>query len=326
MTFNKVFVILSLCFLFISCQKQDNITLSGLNSNDFIANIDGKEIALYTLENNNGLEACITNYGGRLVSLMIPDKNGKFEDVVCGFPTINGYLENKQNFGATIGRYIGRILNATFSIDSITYNLTPNTGVHCAHGGNNGFANRVWDAKQINNNTLELTLLSEDGDNGFPGNLLTTLTYTLTDNNELDIDYKATTDKPTVINLSHHSFFNISGNLSRSVEDQILYINSNEYTPYDSLKCVTGEIIDVTNTPFDFRLSQPIGSKINDENFQLSITNGYDHNWVLNTNGDINNLAAKVVDIESGRVMEVYTNEPGIQVYTSNGSHRIENR
>ena len=319
MTFNKVFVILSLCFLFISCQKQDNITLSGLNSNDFIANIDGKEIALYTLENNNGLEACITNYGGRLVSLMIPDKNGKFEDVVCGFPTINGYLENKQNFGATIGRYIGRILNATFSIDSITYNLTPNTGVHCAHGGNNGFANRVWNAKQINNNTLELTLLSEDGDNGFPGNLLTTLTYTLTDNNELDIDYKATTDKPTVINLSHHSFFNISGNLSRSVEDQILYINSNEYTPYDSLKCVTGEIIDVTNTPFDFRLSQPIGSKINDENFQLSITNGYDHNWVLNTNGDINNLAAKVVDIESGRVMEVYTNEPGIQVYTSNG-------
>lgn len=319
MFFKKIFFIISVCILCYSCQSNKELTLSGLDPNDFKTHIDNKNIELFILSNNNGLEACITNYGARLVSLMTPNKNGEFEDIVYGYSKINDYLENKQNFGATIGRYIGRILNSTFSIDSIRYNLIPNTGIHCAHGGDPGFANKIWDAKLINQQTLELSLFSPDGENGFPGNLTVTVVYSLTNNNELDIYYKATTDKPTIINLSHHSFFNISGDLSKSIENQILYINSDKYTPYDSLKCVTGEILNVENTPFDFRIPQPIGLRINDDNDQLSITNGYDHNWVLNIEGDSTILAAKLIDKESGRVMEIYTNEPGLQIYTSNG-------
>ena len=304
------------CF---SCQKNDGTTISGLKKSDFQTEINGQPIDLFVLKNNNGMEACITNYGGRLVSLMVPDRNGKMEDIVCGFSTINDYMANRHTFGSTIGRYIGRILNATFTIDSITYQIQTNTGKHCGHGGNPGFAVKVWDAEQLDKQTLKLSLLSPDGDNGFPGNLQTDLYYRLTDNNELDIEYMATTDKPTVLNLSHHSFFNLSGDMNTTVEDQLLYINADKITPYDSLKCVTGEIIDIISTPFDFTVPRLIGERIDEENDQLKVTRGYDHNWVLNNAGDLNQLAAKVTDLKSGRTMEVYTNEPGIQVYTSNG-------
>ena len=275
----------------VSCKKEKEMTLSGLNIRDFQTEVDGQLTDLYVLRNENGMEACITNYGGRVVSLMVPDKNGKMEDIVCGYPTIADYLATKQNFGATIGRYIGRIVNSTFTLDSVTYHLMPNTDTHCAHGGDPGFASKIWQAEQLDENALKLSLFSPDGENGFPGNLRVHVIFVLTKDNELDIHYEAETDKPTVINLSHHSFFNISGDFNTTVEDQSLYINADMYTPYDSLKCVTGEILPVAGTPFDF----------------------------TTPHGDDTKLAARLIDFKSGRTMEIYTNEPGLQIYTANG-------
>lgn len=316
---NVFYLIFFFAFLLISCQEEKQITTSGLKVSDFKTKVDSLSVQLYVLKNKNGLEACITNYGARVVSLMVPDRNGKLEDVVAGYSNIADYLAKKQNFGATVGRYIGRILNASFSLDSVTYKLTPNTGEHCSHGGPTGFAYKVWTEELVNDSTLRLSLLSPDNENGFPGNLQVYLTYTLTSKNELDIQYEAITDKPTVINLSHHSFFNISGDFNTTVEDQLLYVNADRYTPFDSLKCVTGEILEVSQTPFDFLTPRLIGDRINEDNMQLSIVKGYDHNWVLNTNGDTSTLAAKLSDLKSGRTLEIYTNEPGIQIYTANG-------
>ncbi|WP_455585243.1 aldose epimerase family protein [Bacteroides sp.] len=313
-------VLMALALLLcISCKKEKEMTLSGLNVRDFQTEIDGQLTDLYVLRNRNGMEACITNYGGRVVSLMAPDRNGKMEDIVCGYPTIADYLAKKQNFGATIGRYIGRIVNATFTLDSTTYHLVPNKDTHSAHGGEPGFASKIWQAEQLDENALKLSLFSPDGENGFPGNLNVAVIFILTNDNELDIHYEAKTDKPTVINLSHHSFFNISGDFNTTVEDQLLYINADRYTPYDSLKCVTGEILPVAGTPFDFTTPRLIGERINEDVMQLNITKGYDHNWVLNTNGDDTKPAARLVDYKSGRTMEIYTTEPGLQVYTANG-------
>lgn len=313
-------VLMALALLLcISCKKEKEMTLSGLNVRDFQTEIDGQLTDLYVLRNRNGMEACITNYGGRVVSLMVPDRNGKMEDIVCGYPTIADYLAKKQNFGATIGRYIGRIVDATFTLDSITYHLVPNKDTHSAHGGEPGFASKIWQAEQLDENALKLSLLSPDGENGFPGNLNVAVIFILTNDNGLDIHYEAKTDKPTVINLSHHSFFNISGDFNTTVEDQLLYINADKYTPYDSLKCVTGEILPVAGTPFDFTTPRLIGEHINEDVMQLNITKGYDHNWVLNTNGDDTKPAARLVDYKSGRTMEIYTTEPGLQVYTANG-------
>lgn len=305
--------------LCVSCKKEKEMTLSGLNIRDFQTEINGQLTNLFVLKNKNGMEVCITNYGGRVVSMMVPDRNGKFEDIVCGYPTIADYLAKKQNFGATIGRYIGRILNATFTLDSIPYRLTANSGNHCAHGGDPGFASMIWQAEQLDEQALKLTLLSPDGDNGFPGQLDVRVIFQVTDNNELDIHYEAETDKPTVVNLSHHSFFNISGDFNTTVEDQLLYINADNYTPYDSLKCVTGEILPVAGTPFDFTTPRLIGERIDEDIMQLTAMKGYDHNWVLNTGGDDTRLAARLTDEKSGRTLEVYTNEPGLQVYTANG-------
>lgn len=305
--------------LCVSCKKEKEMTLSGLNIRDFQTEINGQLTNLFVLKNKNGMEVCITNYGGRVVSMMVPDRNGKFEDIVCGYPTIADYLAKKQNFGATIGRYIGRILNATFTLDSIPYQLTANSGNHCAHGGDPGFASMIWQAEQLDEQALKLTLLSPDGDNGFPGKLDVRVIFQVTDNNELDIHYEAETDKPTVVNLSHHSFFNISGDFNTTVEDQLLYINADNYTPYDSLKCVTGEILPVAGTPFDFTTPHLIGERIDEDIMQLTAMKGYDHNWVLNTGGDDTRLAARLTDEKSGRTLEVYTNEPGLQVYTANG-------
>lgn len=311
-----VVLALLLCF---SCKKEKEMTLSGLNIRDFQTEINGQLTNLFVLKNKHGMEVCITNYGGRVVSLMVPDRNGKFEDIVCGYPTIADYLAKKQNFGATVGRYIGRILNATFTLDSIPYQLTANSGIHCAHGGDPGFASMIWQAEQLDEQALKLTLLSPDGDNGFPGQLDVRVIFQVTDNNELDIRYEAETDKPTVVNLSHHSFFNISGDFNTTVEDQLLSINADSYTPYDSLKCVTGEIVPVAGTPFDFTTPRLIGERIDEDIMQLTAMKGYDHNWVLNTGGDDTRLAARLSDEKSGRTLEVYTSEPGLQVYTANG-------
>jgi aldose 1-epimerase len=315
----KLIIISLAASALMACSSQAGLSDSGLRKRDFATKVDGEKVGLYVLKNAGGMEACITNYGGRVVSLTAPDRNGRFDDIVCGYPSIADYLENKQNFGAAVGRYIGRILGARFTLDGVEYRLTANTGAHCSHGGNPGFAYKVWSAKQLNRQTLQLSLLSPDGDNGFPGNLNVTLLYTLTDDNELRIDYTATTDKPTVINLSHHSFFNISGDFNKSVEGQTLYVDADSYTPFDSLKCVTGEIVSVEGTPFDFRQPHKIGERIDEPDKQLAVTKGYDHNWVLRTGGDEHRLAARVSDAESGRTMELYTSEPGVQIYTANG-------
>lgn len=306
------------CFC-VSCSVKDGKTLSSLTVRNFQADLNDQLTNLYVLKNKAGMEVCITNYGARVVSVMVPDRNGKMEDVVCGFSNVAQYMEKKQNFGATIGRYIGRIVNATFTLDSLTFHLAANTGKHCAHGGEPGFASRIWQAEKLDENSLKLSYFSPDGENGFPGSLSVQVYFSVTDKNELDIRYEARTNKPTVINLSNHSFFNLSGDFSTTVEDQLLMVNADAYTPYDSTKCVTGEIVPVANTPFDFKTPHLIGERIDEDCTQLNITKGYDHNWVLNTKGDETKPAARLVDEKSGRTLEVYTNEPGLQIYTANG-------
>ena len=236
-----------------SCSGNKFITSSGLRSENFRQKVNGEKTALYKISNKNGLEACITNYGARVVSLMVPDRNGKLEDIVCGFPDINGYLSQPQNYGATVGRYIGRILHARYVLDGKEYCLQANhTDGHTAHGGDPNFGARIWKVQQVTPSSVTLTYLSPDGENGFPGNLKVKLTYTVTEANALDIRYEATTDKPTVINLCNHSFFNLSGNLNSSVENQIMWVDADYFTPYDKKKCVTGELWPVKSTPLDF--------------------------------------------------------------------------
>ena len=319
MAHRNALLVALLLILSIGCKQEEKVTLSGLKVADFQTEVDGMLTNLYVLKNKHGMEVCVTNYGARVVSIMAPDRNGKMEDVVNGFSSIQEYMDIRQNFGATIGRYIGRIIDAKFTLDSVTYELTPNTGPHSAHGGHPGFASKIWQAEQLDASAVKLSYLSVDGENGFPGNLDVHLVYRLTDNNELDITYHAETDKPTVVNLSHHSFFNISGDLNTTVEDQVLYVDADYYTPYDSLKRITGEYDPVAGTPFDFNTAQRIGDRIDEDIMQLKVTGGYDHCWVLKADGDVHKLAASVYDEKSGRTLEVYTNEPGLQIYTSNG-------
>lgn len=294
-------------------------TLSGLDPSKFIATIDGKQTALYTLSNEKGEEACITNYGARLVSLMEPNWNGHMEDMVLGYDNVMDYHAQGQNFGATVGRYIGRIVGPEIIIDGNKYKLQVDGRGVISHGGKPGFANHVWDVVSYSRKSLELRYVSPDGENGFPGELTATVVYTLCDNGALAIDFKATTTKPTVVNLSNHSFFNISGNPERSVEVQNLWIDSKKIAPYDKHKNVTGEFMDVRHTPFDFRKPRQIGERINEDNEQLNITGGYDHAFALSHPGNINTPAAIVYDKQSGRALTVYTTEPAIQIYTGNG-------
>lgn len=294
-------------------------TLSGLDPSKFSAFIDGKQTALYTLKNVKGEEACITNYGARLVSLMEPNWNGRMEDVVLGYDNVWDYHTMGQNFGATVGRYIGRIIGPKIIIDGTTYNLQENGKGVISHGGKPGFADRVWDVVNVGPQSLTLRYVSPDGENGFPGELTTTLTYILRDDGALSIDFIATTNKPTVVNLANHSFFNISGNPERSVETQSLWVDSKEIAEYDKNKNVTGNFLNVKHTPFDFRKPRQIGERIDDDNEQLKITGGYDHAFSLSHAGDINHPAAILYDAQSGRALTVYTTEPALQVYTGNG-------
>jgi oligosaccharide reducing-end xylanase len=305
---------------------KEKITLSGLKPSDFDTEIDGKPVSLYTLKNKNGLEACITNYGGRLVSLMIPDKNGKFTDVVLGFDKIDDYVKSFSFFGSLIGRYANRIANARFKLDGIEYKLQPGAGGHCLHGGYKGYHACVWNAIQINEQSLQLSYHSPDGEGGFPGNTHINVTYLLTDDNAIDIQYEATTDKATVINLTNHSYFNISGIQGSNILNHLIQINADAFTPIDKTFIPTGIIEPVKGTPMDLCSPIHINTYINDTYEQIKICNGYDHNWVLNTHGDINKLAAKVMSENSGIVMEVYTNEPGIQFYTGMNASRMKGK
>lgn len=307
--------------LFTACNKkpETKLTLSGLNPAKFQTAVNTAKTDLYTLKNKSGMEVCITNFGGRIVSIMVPDKTGKLQDVVLGFDSIADYINIPSDFGASIGRYANRINKGKLVLDKDTIQLPQNNFGHCLHGGPKGWQYQVYDAKQIDDTTLQLTRISPDGDENFPGNVTATVTYKLTDDNSIDIKYNATTDKKTVINMTNHSYFNLSGDPSKPATDEILYINADNYTPVDSTFMTTGEILSVKATPMDFTTPKAVGKEIADYKFvQLKNGNGYDHNWVLNTKGDIKQLAAKLTSPESGISLEVYTNEPGIQVYTGN--------
>ena len=299
-------------------EKTEETTLSGLRKSDFVSEVDGKPTALYVLKNQKGAEACVTNWGGRLVSVMVPDKNGKLTDVVLGYDNIAQYVAYPDNnYGGLIGRYGNRIANGKFSLDGTEYQLPQNNNGHCLHGGPKGYHAVVWDAKQVDDQTLELTYLSKDGEAGFPGNLNVKVTYKLTDDNAVDIRYEATTDKATVVNLTNHSYFNLSGIPGSRIMDHQIMIDADTYVAVDSTLIPTG-IEPVEGTPMDLRQLITVGDHIDDAFTQLTYGGGYDHNWVLNNGGDITKVAAKVVAPTSGIVMEVYTNEPGIQFYAGN--------
>lgn len=292
-----------------------------LRQSDFETVIDGKKTSLYTLRNKNGMEAAITNHGGKLVSLLVPDRDGKIADVVLGFTGIKEYLQaNGKYYGALIGRYGNRIAKGSCVVDGKELKLaTNNNGVNHLHGGNVGFNAVVWDARQVNAQTLELTYLSKDGEEGYPGNLHVTVIYELTDSNELKIGYEATTDKTTIVNLTHHSFFNLQGEGNGTINDHVLTINADKFTAIGAGLIPTGELASVEGTPFDFRKGKAIGQDLNTTNQQLEYAGGYDHNFVLNKAiGNNLRFAARVEEPLSGRVMEVWTNEPGLQFYGGN--------
>ncbi|MFB9865412.1 aldose epimerase family protein [Rufibacter immobilis] len=286
---------------------------------NFQKTIDGKETDLFVLKNKNNVQAAITNYGGRLVSLLVPDKNGKLVDVSVGFDNVEAYTKGSDTFfGATIGRYGNRIAEGKFKLEGKEYTLATNNGANHLHGGNKGFSRVVWDAKQVDDKTLELTYLSKDMEEGYPGNLNVKVTYTLTDENELKVSYEATTDKATIVNLTNHTFFNLNGEGSGDVLGHQLYINADRYTPVDSTLIPTG-IEPIAGTPFDFKAPTAIGARIKDQHQQLQYGNGYDHNYVLNgASGKDLRVAATAQGDKTGIFMEISTLEPGIQFYSGN--------
>ena len=309
-------IVMFMGLLLCSSCNQEETTLSGMNPERFSASVEGKPVRLYTLKNKNDLEATITNFGGRIVSLWVPDRNGTFADIVLGHDSKQDDLNIEGYFGAIIGRYGNRIANANFVLDGKEYLLPINNGTHCLHGGPEGFDRKVWEVVADCDSSLLLKYISVDGEAGFPGNLSIEDRYTLRSDNALEITYNAVTDAPTVVNLTNHSYFNLSGNPEYDILGHILKINADTYLPVDSTLIPLGTIASVDNTVFDFTTPKAIGSRINEPDEQLIYAHGYDHNYILNTKGDINTVACKVVEPESGRTMEVFTNEPGVQFYS----------
>ena len=283
---------------------------------------DGQKVELYVLASNSGMQVAISTYGGTVVSLKVPDRNGKFDDVVLGYSDLSGYANDKVYFGAIVGRYANRIAHGRFMLDGQTFTLAKNNGDNTLHGGVKGFNKAVWSAKQISTGdgqSVEFSLLSKDGDEGFPGNLQVTVVYTLTNTNELRIEYSATTDKKTVLNLTNHCYFNLAGAGSGNVLSSVLQIEADKYTPVDQGLIPTGELRDVQGTPFDFRQPAAIGARIDQDDEQLKLGGGYDHNFVLRRpKAGVESPAARVTEPSSGRVLEVWTTEPGVQLYTAN--------
>ena len=305
-------------------EKQQDIIMDRIYElrDKFSTNMDYNDstINLFTLKNVNGLQATITNLGGRVVSLFVPDKNGILRDVVLGFENVEDYLPENHlsDFGAAIGRYANRLNNGQITIDGKTYQLPQNDGKNCLHGGPDGWQYRIFNVEEVGDHRLVLSLVSEDGDSGFPGNVCAHVTYTLTDDNTLDIQYEAVTDEPTVINMTNHSYFNLNGDASTDILNHLLTIDADRYTPIGETFIPTGELASVESTPMDFRQPKPIGRDIAADFEQLRIGRGYDHNWVLNTKGDDSHPCARLESPVTGIALEVYTTEPGMQVYTGN--------
>ena len=296
---------------------------SNMQKQSFGKTPDGQPVDLYTLTNKNGMEATITNYGGTVVSLKVPDHRGKFDDVVLGYDKVEDYAAGKSYFGAIIGRYGNRIAHGKFSIGKSTYTLAKNNGENTLHGGNIGFNKGVWTSKDVSGPAgpaLELTYLSKDMEEGFPGNLSVKVVYTLTEQNSLMIDYSATTDKETVVNLTNHAYFNLAGQGNGDILQHRLLLHADKFTPVDAGLIPTGELRPVKGTPFDFSTPTAIGARIDQDEEQIKLGMGYDHNFVL-TRGIKNGalaLAAVVHEPKTGRVLEVWTTEPGVQFYTGN--------
>jgi len=293
-----------------------------IQKSDFGKTADGAAVALYTIKNGKGMEAKIITYGGAIVSLKTPDRTGAMGDIVLGYDTLAEYAAGKSYFGALIGRYGNRIAHGKFTLDGKAYSVPVNNGENALHGGIRGFDKRVWTARELPDGALELTYKSKDGEEGYPGNLAATVTYTLTDANTLRIHYIATTDKPTVLNLTNHSYFNLKGAGDGDILGHLVTLNADEYLPVDAGLIPTGELRLVDGTPFDFRHGRTPGERISQPDQQLKLGNGYDHNWILNRpemGPGMLSLAARVEETGvSGRIMEVYTDQPGIQFYTGN--------
>ncbi len=301
-----------------ACSDDAVKTLSGLDPQAFVAEKNGRQTALYTLTNAGGVEVCITNFGGRLVSIMVPDKDGKMTDVILGFDNINDYMTIPSDFGASIGRYANRIGGATYHLDGETVVLDKNDGENCLHGGKEGWQYQVYEAEQPDAQTLVLTMHSPDGEMGFPGNVTAVVTYRLTDDNAVDITFRATSDKATAMGMTNHAYFNLSGNPGVEGTDQVLFISADEFTPTDAALIPTGEVLPVEGTPMDFRTAKAVAQDINVDYEALAFGRGYDHNWILNTGRDITKLSFSLYSPVSGILLEGYTDQPGIQVYSGN--------
>lgn len=331
--------------LLVSCnpkpeQAETALTKSGINPADYDTTIcvaydydtktfvadsaNAKQVNLYTLTNKNGMEVCITNFGGRVVSIMVPNKDGQMVDVCCGFDKVENYFpwNYETDFGCSVGRYANRIDGGTFTLpgENEPIVLDKNNNGHASlHGGFTGWQYSVYDVKEATENTLVLGMVSAAGDNYFPGNLDVTVKYELTDDNEIVINWDGTTDAPTVLNMTNHTYFNLSGDLNNTIDESILQVNADNYTPADEWYIPTGEIRPVEGTAFDFRTPKAIGTNFGDENPELlAAGGGYDHNWCLNTQGNQDEVCVTMTDPRSGIKLEVYTNEPGIQCYTAN--------
>ena len=311
----------SLFFCLLLLLSISSATAQKITKASFGKSSDGQDVDIYTLTNRNGMEAKITNYGGIVTSLSAPDRNNKFADVVLGFNDLDSYLKGHPYFGALIGRYGNRIAKGRFTLNGVEYKLAVNNGENHLHGGIKGFDKVVWTASPMKTKTgaaLTLTYLSKDGEEGYPGNLSVKVVYTLTNNNELRIDYSATTDKDTVTNLTHHSYFNLAGEGNGDILNHLLTLNANSFTPTDAGSIPTGEIRNVQGTPFSFLKATAIGDRINGDDQQLKFGSGYDHNWVVNGRAGVLRQAATAYEPTTGRVMQVWTTEPGIQFYTGN--------
>lgn len=314
----KIFCIAALLAAVISCAPKQEIVL--MAADDFATTVDGKEVGLYTLKAGD-LTMQVTNFGARVVSLWTPDKDGNMEDIVLGYNNIQNYINNpgERFLGAVVGPYANRIAGGTYTIGEETYNFPQNNNGQTLHGGLKGLDMVVWDVDNVTENQMVLSYLCPDGQDGMPGNRKIIMTYTLTPENEFKVDYVAETDKPTHVNISHHSFFNLKGEGNGTINDHVLYINASATTPVNEVLIPSGEIADVTGTPFDFRQPKAIGQDLDVENEQLKNGAGYDHNWVLDRKtSDQLELAASVYEPASGRYMEVWTDQPALQFYGGN--------
>ena len=311
-------------FLILFCALIFSTTIfakPGIKKASFGTTADGKKVEIYTLKNSKNVEARIMTYGGTLVSMKVPDKSGKFADVVLGHDSVADYEKDTAYFGALIGRFGNRIAKGKFTLNGKEYALATNNNGNHLHGGIKGFDKVIWTAKSsadANGANLELNYASKDGEEGYPGNLKIKVVYTLTENSELKIVYSATTDKDTVVNMTNHSYFNLAGAGSGTILDHNLFINADRFVPTDDVAIPLGELKSVKATPFDFTTPTAIGARINSDDEQIKFGKGYDHTFVLNKNGNELSLAARATDEKSGRILEVFTTEPGVQLYTGN--------